>query len=163
MPPFPLFLRTSFGVWSELSIGTSSISLSFTFPLISFSPRLLLTELPPETLSPEEVSLLVGPVRAHDSRSLNTSWALFYRACLEQILKAAFWSNSFTFIACYLKDVFAHEASFTSASLGVSGSALRVLLQFPWVPQFLSKVIFTSSPFILGVCAILHIKGRQSR
>ena len=72
-----------------------------------------------------EDSLRVGPVRAHDTRSLSIPPGLSSMELLwsknQQIFKAAFWSNSNTFIACYLKDVIAHEASFASASLGVSG------------------------------------------
>ena len=63
-----------------------------------------------------------GPVRAHDTRALSTSWALFNGATIEQVQKAAFWANPNSFISCYLKDVVAHEASFALASLGVSRS-----------------------------------------
>ena len=66
--------------------------------------------------------LQAGPVRAHDTRALSTSWALFNGATMEQIQKAAFWANPNSFISCYLKDVVAHEASFALASLGVSRS-----------------------------------------
>ena len=64
--------------------------------------------------------LQTGSSRAHDTRALGTSWALCNGATLEQIQKAAFWSNPNSFISCYLKDVVAHEASFALASLGVS-------------------------------------------
>ena len=66
--------------------------------------------------------LQAGPVRAHDTRALSTSWALFNGATVEQIQKAAFWANPNSFVSCYLKDVVAHEASFALASLGVSRS-----------------------------------------
>ena len=62
-----------------------------------------------------------GPVRAHDTRALNASWALFNGATIEQVQKAAFWDPN-SFISCYLKDVVAHGASFALASLGVSRS-----------------------------------------
>ena len=68
--------------------------------------------------------LQVGPIRAHDTRALSTSWALFNGASIEQIQKAAFWSNPNSFISCYLKDVVAHEASFALASLGNPRSVL---------------------------------------
>ena len=66
--------------------------------------------------------LQVGPLRAHDTRALSTSWALFNGASIEQVQKAAFWANPNSFISCYLKDVVAHEASFALASLGVQRS-----------------------------------------
>ena len=72
-------------------------------------------------LTGDEV-LQAGSIRAHDTRSLSTSWALFNGATIEQIQKAAFWSNSNSFISCYLKDVVSHEASFALASLGVPRS-----------------------------------------
>ena len=97
-PPFPLFPR----IRSHRAASRDTIS------------RWLVEYI---KLSGDD-SLRVGPVRAHDTRSLSTTWALFIGAPLEQILTA----NSNTFIACYLKDVIAHEASFVSASLGFSGS-----------------------------------------
>jgi len=63
-----------------------------------------------------------GPLRAHDTRALSTSWALFNGATIEQLQKAAFWANPNSFISCYLKDVVALEASFALAALGVSRS-----------------------------------------
>ena len=65
-------------------------------------------------------ALVTGPIRAHDTRSVSTSWALFNGVSVEKIQKAAFWSNPNSFISCYLKDVIAHEASFASASLRAS-------------------------------------------
>ena len=63
-----------------------------------------------------------GPIRAHDTRALSTSWALFNGASIEQVQKAAFWANPNSFITCYLKDVVVHDASFALASLGASRS-----------------------------------------
>ena len=47
-------------------------------------------------------ALVSGPIRAHDTRSVSTSWALFNGVSVEKILKAAFWSNPNSFISCYL-------------------------------------------------------------
>ena len=58
--------------------------------------------------------------RAHDTRGLSTSWALFNGASIDQITKAAYWSNPNSFISCYLRDVVSLEASFGLASLGAS-------------------------------------------
>ena len=44
-------------------------------------------------------------VRAPDMIALSASWALFNGASVMDIVKAAYWSNANTFIACYLKDV----------------------------------------------------------
>ena len=62
-------------------------------------------------------ALVTGPIRAHDTRSVSTSWALFNGVSVEKIQKAALWSNPNSFISCYLKDVIVPEASFASASL----------------------------------------------
>ena len=61
--------------------------------------------------------LLQGPIRAHDTRGVAASWALFNGASLNDILTAAYWASPNTFISCYLKDVLAAEPSFGGASL----------------------------------------------
>ena len=73
-------------------------------------------------------ALSVGPFSAHQTRALSSSWALFNGASIDSILQAAFWSNPNSFIACYLKDVVAHEASFARAVLtavSTSGSVSK--------------------------------------
>ena len=62
-------------------------------------------------------ALLSTRVRAHDTRAIGTSWALFHGASFPEIQKAAFWSNPNSFFSCYLKDVIAAEARFASAVL----------------------------------------------
>ena len=56
-------------------------------------------------------------VRAHDTRGVASSWALFQGIPLEVILKAAYWHNKNTFTSCYLSDVITNEALFASAVL----------------------------------------------
>ena len=68
-------------------------------------------------------ALISATLRAHDTRGLSTSWALFNGASLDQITRAAYWSNSNSFITCYLRDVVSLEASFGLASLGASAFA----------------------------------------
>ena len=63
-------------------------------------------------------ALVSGRIRAHDTRSVSSSWALFKGASLNDIQQAAYWSSPNTFISCYLKDVLAAEASFGAAVLG---------------------------------------------
>ena len=66
--------------------------------------------------------------RAHDTRLLSTSWALFNGASIEQIQKVTFWLISNLFISCYLRDVIALEAAFGTASLcALSSGSSRVL------------------------------------
>ena len=60
-------------------------------------------------------ALLSDRARAHDTRSVSSSWALFHGASLKEIQAAAFWSNPNSFISCYLKDVLCGEASFARA------------------------------------------------
>ena len=62
-------------------------------------------------------ALVADRIRAHDTRSISTSWALFHGASLKEIQAAAYWSSPNTFIACYLKDVPRGEAAFASAVL----------------------------------------------
>ena len=70
-------------------------------------------------------AILTDRVRAHDTRSVSSLWALFNGACLKDIQQAAFWLNPNSFISCYLKDVVVSEASFAAAVLrtSVSGSS----------------------------------------
>jgi len=66
-------------------------------------------------------AIFADKVRAHDTRALSTSWALFNGASVADIVKAAYWSNSNTFVACYLKDVVSKEGAFGKAALATSG------------------------------------------
>ena len=55
--------------------------------------------------------------RAHDTRKLSVSWALFNGATLKEILKAAHWTSENTFTSFYLKDVSSNEGNFARASI----------------------------------------------
>ena len=79
-------------------------------------------------------ALVLGRFRNHDTRSVSSSWALFNGASLKDIQQAAYWSSPNTFISCYLKDVLAAEASFTSAVLKCSSSGSRGTGAAPRVP-----------------------------
>ena len=79
-------------------------------------------------------ALVSGRIRAHDTRSVSSSWALFNGASLKDIQQAAYWSSPNTFISCYLKDVLAAEASFASANLKSSSSGSRSAGAAPRVP-----------------------------
>ena len=46
-------------------------------------------------------ALVSGRFRAHDTRSVSSSWALFNGASLKDIQQAAYWSSPNTFISCY--------------------------------------------------------------
>ncbi|KAK6192565.1 hypothetical protein SNE40_004013 [Patella caerulea] len=65
-------------------------------------------------------------VRAHDTRKMSTSWALFNGAPLEDILKAAHWASDNTFTTFYLKDVPTSEASFARSSILLSSRQKKV-------------------------------------
>ena len=79
-------------------------------------------------------ALVSGRLRAHDTRSVSSSWALFNGASLKDIQQAAYWSSPNTLILCYLKDVLAAEASFASAVLKSSSSGSRGAGTAPRVP-----------------------------
>ena len=52
----------------------------------------------------KELACLRDP-KAHDTRKLSVSWALFNGATLKEILKAAHWTSEGTFASFYLKDI----------------------------------------------------------
>ena len=53
--------------------------------------------------------------RAHDTRRLAVSWALFNGASVKEVLQAAHWSSENTFTSFYLKDVAQEEGNFARA------------------------------------------------
>ena len=55
--------------------------------------------------------------RAHDTRKISVSWALFNGASLKEILKAAHWASENTFTSFYLKDVYSEEGNFARSSI----------------------------------------------
>ena len=58
--------------------------------------------------------------KAHDTRSLATSWALLQGVDLKQIMRAAFWSTETTFTSFYLKDVLSAETAFSLSLLNAA-------------------------------------------
>lgn len=70
-----------------------------------------------EAIKSGEKSITSSRIRAHDTRGVASSWALFQGIPLEDILKAAYWHNPNTFTSCYLSDVLTNEAAFASAVL----------------------------------------------
>ena len=56
-------------------------------------------------------------LRAHDTRSVSTSWALFSGVSVEEIHKAAYWRSPNSFISFYLRDFPAAEPSLSRAAL----------------------------------------------
>ena len=55
--------------------------------------------------------------RAHDTRSISASWALFSGVSVEEIQQAAYWRTPNSFISFYLRDVPAAELNFSRAAL----------------------------------------------
>ena len=55
--------------------------------------------------------------RAHDTRRLSTSWALFNGASVEEIIRAAHWAGDSTFTSFYMRDVPSDEARFARCSI----------------------------------------------
>ena len=55
--------------------------------------------------------------RAHDTRKLSVSWALFNGASLKEIMRAAHWNTESAFTTFYLKDVSQGEGKFARASI----------------------------------------------
>lgn len=65
----------------------------------------------------EHNSETLSHVRAHDTRRLATSWALFNGATLEEILQTAHWATENTFTSFYMRDVPQGEARFAKSSV----------------------------------------------
>ena len=65
----------------------------------------------------ENLPQTLTSVRAHDTRRLSSSWALFNGATIQEILQAAHWASETTFTSFYLKDVSWNEDLFARASL----------------------------------------------
>ena len=59
----------------------------------------------------------LSSVRAHDTRRLSTSWALFNGASVNDIIKAAHWSSENTFTSFYMKDVPTDEIRFARSAI----------------------------------------------
>ena len=53
----------------------------------------------------QDTSKHLSTVRAHDTRKLATSWALFNGASITEIIRAAHWASESTFTSFYMKDV----------------------------------------------------------
>ena len=69
-----------------------------------------------QAAGPSVLSPGVTP-RAHDTRSISASWALFSGVSVEEIQQAAYWQTPNSFISFYLRDVPAAEPSFSRAAL----------------------------------------------
>ena len=55
--------------------------------------------------------------RAHDTRGISVSWALFNGVPVEEIQQAAYWHSANSFISFYLRDIPASVPSFSQAAL----------------------------------------------
>lgn len=95
--------------------SSSSLFVSYVEPFGSVSKPTISRWLVEGIKSAGDVALLSDRVRAHDTRSISSSWALFNGASLSEIQKAAYWSSPNSFISCYLKDVPRGEAAYASA------------------------------------------------
>ena len=72
----------------------------------------------------DDLAASVRP-RAHDTRGVSASWALFQGVPLKEIQRAASWASSNTFTSCYLRDVLAGEGSFSGAAIAAAAPAAR--------------------------------------
>lgn len=62
--------------------------------------------------------------RAHDTRALSASWALYQGVRLQEVMNAAFWAAETTFTSFYLKDVLSDETAFSLALLKTAKKAM---------------------------------------
>ena len=71
-----------------------------------------------------EALLAEGRAKAHDTRSISTSWSLFQGVGLDDILKATFWQSPNSFTSFYLRDVPSGDVLFATASLRAASAAI---------------------------------------
>jgi len=62
--------------------------------------------------------------RAHDTRALSASWALFQGVKLQEVMNAAFWAAETTFTSFYLRDVLSNETAFSLALMETAKKAM---------------------------------------
>ena len=113
--------------------------LSSSGPLRSSDKLFVTTQRPYSAASPQSISRWIvegikaaGPEaltsgrepRAHDTRSISSSWALLAGVPTEDILKAAYWRSKNSFIAFYLRDVCAGEERFGASLLKAAATGL---------------------------------------
>ena len=112
-------------------------------------------------------ALVSGKFRAHDTRSVSSSWAFFNGASLKDIQQANFWSSPNTFISCYLKDVLAAEASLPLRSSKRLPRVLKALMMSPEFLRSPSKFSFFFSfflrPFPFSFLLHQHFKGKRGK
>ena len=65
----------------------------------------------------QDTSKHLSTVRAHDTRKLATSWALFNGASITEIIRAAHWASESTFTSFYMKDVPTKGARFARSAI----------------------------------------------
>jgi len=65
----------------------------------------------------EDTSKHLSTVRAHDTRKLATSWALFNGASITEIIRAAHWASESTFTSFYMKDVPTKDTRFARSAI----------------------------------------------
>ena len=63
-------------------------------------------------------------LRAHDTRSISSSWALFQGVSVEEICRAAYWRSQNSFTTYYLKDVPAVEGNFSIVPIHAAASSI---------------------------------------
>ena len=59
----------------------------------------------------------LGAVRAHDTRILSTTWALFNGATVTEFINVTHWSSENTFTSFYMKDVPTYDARFARSAI----------------------------------------------
>ena len=67
----------------------------------------------------------LSTVRAHDTRKLVTSWALFNGASITEIIRAAHWASESTFTSFYMKDVPTKDARFARSAILETAKSLK--------------------------------------
>ena len=65
----------------------------------------------------EDLNLKLFYVRAHDTRRLSSSWALFNGASIGDIMKTAHWKSENTFTSFYMKDVPIEDSRFARCAI----------------------------------------------
>ena len=110
-------------------------------------------------LTKRDISFL--KIKAHEVRTLSSSWAFFDKVPLNEILQAAVWSRSSTFAKFYLRDM-SHQAE-NLQSLGPILLAQKVVGANKSEPRMPNKSLTASkaySTYIKVIISYIYVRNK---
>ena len=108
-----------------------------------------------------KVTMSFLKIKAHELRSLSTSWAYFNSIPIEEVIRAAVWSNQTTFVRFYLRDM--HRQQHNLRLLGPVVAAQKVvrgrMICLSWILILSGQLSYTWNQIIRGNRMVLIVKG----